>query len=438
MKKILAIFLSITLIPAVIFKPALAENSKMIPGLQEELNSIWLNSTNNADLNQTIIEAHSDFVEKRIIEIMAYPDSAKMKMGLKLGDEDYVIQQIRDMYELELDKGFLMTDMIGDQYSSLGYYEPNMLGAQYSKTYADALSFNYLLSGKKYWMIPMKKLRSPMNIKYFMVFDSEGRIYQSEKTAPSDMLTEFIFNIDTINSALNNTNIQSVDDMKVFDFPKYGVLIYVRSETNEYILRFASSNSEYEKLQEVYLEPNIFYNAKDAMTGLSKIGDIDGYISFTVDADKPNFAKEAAVLQQAGLLNGNEKGLDLLKPLTRIEATTVLVRALGLENAETSAKSYFSDIPSDNWGAKYANIACDKGIATGVGDNLFAPNDTITASQFATLILRNTGENPDWQTAINTFVDKGLITSEQAQSMDLFTRGDMAKLIYEAKQNGLL
>ena len=152
---------------------------------------------------------------------------------------------------------------------------------------------------------------------------------------------------------------------------------------------------------------------------------------------KPTYETEAENLQADGLLKGNENGLDLLKPRTRIEATAILVRAMGYEDAQTSGTSYFADIQSDNWGAKYANIAKDKGIATGVGDDKFAPNDAITASQFATLILRNMGESPDWQTAINTFVERGLITSEQAEKMDLFTRGDMAKIIFEAKQKNM-
>ena len=160
-------------------------------------------------------------------------------------------------------------------------------------------------------------------------------------------------------------------------------------------------------------------------------------LAMSVLATKPTYATEAESLQAEGLLKGNEKGLDLLKPLTRIEATAILVRAMGYEDAQTSDTSYFSDIQSNNWGAKYANIAKDKGIVSGVGDGMFAPNDTITASQFATLILRNMGENPDWQTAIDTFVERGLITSEQAEKMDLFTRGDMAKIIYEAKQRNM-
>ena len=160
-------------------------------------------------------------------------------------------------------------------------------------------------------------------------------------------------------------------------------------------------------------------------------------ISELMYTTKPIYESEAESLQADGLLKGNENGLDLLKPLTRIEATAMLVQAMGYEDAKTSGTSYFADIQSDNWGAKYANIAKDKGIAAGVGNDMFAPNDTITASQFATLILRNKGENPDWQTAIDEFVERGLITSEQAEKMDLFTRGDMAKIIYEAKQRNM-
>ena len=154
---------------------------------------------------------------------------------------------------------------------------------------------------------------------------------------------------------------------------------------------------------------------------------------------KPTYEKEAQSLQAAGLLQGNEKGLDLLKPLNRIEATTILVRALGLENTPTETVSKFADIPDDNWGVKYANIAYDAGITRGIGDNKFAPDDLITGDQFATLLLRNSeSEEFDWQTAINILIEKNIITPENAETMDLFTRGDMAKIIYEAREKGLI
>ena len=227
--------------------------------------------------------------------------------------------------------------------------------------------------------------------------------------------------------------------MKVVVTGKESTCLYIKSSDNEYLIRLYTGqyyNSEkdnpYNKNEDWVSELELFklYNAKDFFKNVAdKMGEMN--------KAKPTYETEAESLQADGLLKGNENGLDLLKPLTRIEATAILVRAMGYEDAQTSGTSYFADIQSDNWGAKYANIAKDKGIAAGVGDDKFAPNDAITASQFATLILRNMGESPDWQTAINTFVERGLITSEQAEKMDLFTRGDMAKIIFEAKKKNM-
>ena len=227
--------------------------------------------------------------------------------------------------------------------------------------------------------------------------------------------------------------------MKVVVTGKESTCLYIKSSDNEYLIRLYTGqyynpekDNPYNKNEDWVSELELFklYNAKDFFkTVADKMGEMNKV--------KPTYETEAESLQADGLLKGNENGLDLLKPLTRIEATAILVRAMGYEDAQPSGTSYFADIQSDNWGAKYANIAKDKGIAAGVGDDKFAPNDAITASQFATLILRNMGESPDWQTAINTFVERGLITSEQAEKMDLFTRGDMAKIIFEAKQKNM-
>ena len=117
----------------------------------------------------------------------------------------------------------------------------------------------------------------------------------------------------------------------------------------------------------------------------------------------------------------------------------MLVRALGLEDEPTAETSNFTDIPNGTWGVKYANIAADNGITYGVGDGMFAPNDLVTSDQFAAFVLRNTDEpDIDWQTAMNVLIEQGIITQEQADTMNLFTRGDMAKIIYEAQEKGLI
>ena len=213
--------------------------------------------------------------------------------------------------------------------------------------------------------------------------------------------------------------------------------LYVKCNLNEYLVKLYDNNDNI--LPKV--KPYVLYKADELLSAFNDTevqnSPYSQVLSQLVLETKPTYDAEAESLQSDGLLKGNENGLDLLKPLTRIEATAMLVRAMGYEDSQTSAASYFADIKSDNWGAKYANIAKDKGIAAGVGDDMFAPDETITASQFATLILRNMGEDPDWQTAIDTFAERGLITAEQAEKMDLFTRGDMAKIIFEAKQKNM-
>ena len=42
----------------------------------------------------------------------------------------------------------------------------------------------------------------------------------------------------------------------------------------------------------------------------------------------------------------------------------------------------------------------------------------------------------DWQNSVNILVEQGIISAEDARTMDLFTRGDMAKIIYEIRAHG--
>ena len=54
------------------------------------------------------------------------------------------------------------------------------------------------------------------------------------------------------------------------------------------------------------------------------------------------------------------------------------------------------------------------------------------------ILLRAAGTYDfDWEEALNILVEQNIITGEQADKMDLFTRGDMAKIIYEAQEAGM-
>ena len=135
---------------------------------------------------------------------------------------------------------------------------------------------------------------------------------------------------------------------------------------------------------------------------------------------------------------GNEKGLDLLKPLTRIEAATMLLRAMGESTEPTDIQiQTFEDVSAAHWGFGAAEKAYALGIIKGMGNGVFAPDDKVTATQFATMILRaGNYEEFDWTKALEILINDGIITAENATTMDLFTRGDMAKIIYEAREKG--
>lgn len=431
MKKILGMFIVLCTMMTTITVFAADDNIDTL------IKEIWLDPTVNSGVIDNIKEENNKKMQQDIDLYSITPETYRQKIGIS-GDDEKMQEQVRKNYEV------YPNDILKVYYLN---------GNSYANQYANSDCLEYLISDD-YFLI-MKGYNYKINDynKTETVTDWPRR-YGSDGTSESyerftgeygysgglsDGYYEFLENIAEIKSILSQNNISQIDDMKVVVTGKESTCLYIKSSDNEYLIRLYTGqyynpekDNPYNKNEDWVSELELFklYNAKDFFkTVADKMGEMNKV--------KPTYETEAESLQADGLLKGNENGLDLLKPLTRIEATAILVRAMGYEDAQTSGASYFADIQSDNWGAKYANIAKDKGIAAGVGDDKFAPNDAITASQFATLILRNMGESPDWQTAINTFVERGLITSEQAEKMDLFTRGDMAKIIFEAKQKNM-
>ena len=392
-------------------------NAEEVEGLSEKLDALMMeNNFTQEQIEDMDRQYVADFDEWFWNEYLT-PTKILGKMHKDSDEEEYEYCLNRDRPDYSY--GILMTKN----------------NNRYAQQYAKFHSLGYLFGVGDYWTVMHND-----GIGIAEKFSNEGKIITDTDhvTITTEMIDYLKEKKQLENEILENGE-KTVQDLKVFSVVHGLTLLYVKSDENEYLMKLYGfdGGSYYIPKIEMYK----LYPAQEVLKEIT-IPEGDDWPSRQFEGkdiaeEKPIYTTEAESLQADGLLKGNENGLDLLKPLTRIEATAILVRAMGLEDTQTSGTSYFADIQSDNWGAKYANIAKDKGIADGIGDNLFAPNDTITASQFATLILRNQGENPDWQTAISTFVERGLITSEQAEKMDLFTRGDMAKIIYEAKQRNM-
>jgi hypothetical protein len=278
----------------------------------------------------------------------------------------------------------------------------------------------------QHWVIPCANIYGTR----FFTDDRESFTYADKYRSSIYIDNEgssFLKKSDKIEQMLLEKGETNISDIKVFGIGNSLTLLYIKGQ-QEYLIKLYGPEDSMELFK--------LYTAKEATQWIEQYF-IDINISYTTPV-KPTYETEGAALMSEGLIQGTEKGYDPLKPLNRIEATTILVRALGLENEAVSETPEFSDIEAGSWGVRYANIAKAKGLSNGVGDGKFAPDDLVTGPQFATLLLRSKGEEFDWEQGLNLLIERGIITQEQSETMDLFTRGDMAKIIYEAKNQGLI
>ena len=327
------------------------------------------------------------------------------------------------------------------------FYFHKMNTIRYSKQYADNFDFDLLINeNNKIWVAPSKQINSSS-----FYNDSDFSRIEQRLEVIDKKVVEFIKQPEMIEEMVEEQIDEEIVDCKIImldtifrhtysdgtiqeSISNVSTILYLKGQTNDYGIKLWTSSKRIN--DPAYLESFKVYKMSQLLNSFANY-EIEPQME--INDQKPLYETEALSLQADGLLQGNEKGLDLLKPLNRIEATTILVRALGLENEPTDTASKFSDIPDNNWGVKYANIAYDAGITRGIGNNKFAPDDLITSTQFSTLLLRNfESKEFDWQTATDMLIEKDIITPDQSETMDLFTRGDMAKIIYEAKQKGLI
>ena len=135
-------------------------------------------------------------------------------------------------------------------------------------------------------------------------------------------------------------------------------------------------------------------------------------------------------LTQMGLLKGTGaaygSGYELERQALRVEGLVMFIRLMGEENAAltSTAVNPFADSPS--WADRYLAYAYEKGYTTGIGTNaagqlMFGPNNTISAGEYITFVLRalgysERGTNPDfnWQNAMDAAVAYGVIRQSEA------------------------
>ena len=129
--------------------------------------------------------------------------------------------------------------------------------------------------------------------------------------------------------------------------------------------------------------------------GLCTIGaNAAEYAKYTDLADV-TYVEAVEVLTGLGVIEGYKDGS--FQPggdVTRAEAAAMIARMmLGRESADRLPVGdvKFTDVPEDNWAAKYIAFCANKGIIVGMGDGTFHPSDKVTGAQLACMLLRALG-----------------------------------------------
>lgn len=166
--------------------------------------------------------------------------------------------------------------------------------------------------------------------------------------------------------------------------------------------------------------------------------------SIICSAQTDDEMQPSSILYKLGLFNGigvDDEGnpiFALENKLTRQEATALLVRLLGKED-EAQKENW--DIPFNDvevWAKPYVGYAYNYGIVNGIGETTFGANNSISATEYLTLILRSLGYDDKkgdflWDSAW-TLSDSLKITNGQYNNTtsDNFCRGDSALISYKS------
>ncbi len=150
------------------------------------------------------------------------------------------------------------------------------------------------------------------------------------------------------------------------------------------------------------------------------------------------YTKYAHALNVLGLFKGTNKGFELERSANRAEALAMLIRILGEENAALSYTGThpFKDVPS--WADRYVAYGYNMGYTTGISATKFGSNDTVSAVQYLTFLLRALGysdANGDfvWNESDTAAVRYGLLTpNEKSAIQSIFYRDQMVFTSYKA------
>ncbi len=108
------------------------------------------------------------------------------------------------------------------------------------------------------------------------------------------------------------------------------------------------------------------------------------------DADDVTFVEAVDVLTSMGVLEGSDGSFNPTMTLNRAEAAKIIsYLMLGKTSADNlkAVTAPFNDVSAAHWASGYIANCVNEGIIGGYGNGNFGPNDQLTATQFAKMLL---------------------------------------------------
>ena len=121
--------------------------------------------------------------------------------------------------------------------------------------------------------------------------------------------------------------------------------------------------------------------------------------------------------------------------LSRAQLCTMMVRAIYGDDIHYSANNVFTDVPVTHWAREFVDTAYRAGLMKGYGNGFFGPDDKLTYTQTARVILTALGYGDlTWPVGVNAVAHElGLFDNVKVADYNAgCTRAHAAQMIYNA------
>ena len=157
-------------------------------------------------------------------------------------------------------------------------------------------------------------------------------------------------------------------------------------QDGEYLVQYTDASGENHPVAWSLVTPGKVYYVAAAPGAYEIVKAEEGFSDVSEDfwgADAISFTAARGLFQGVG-----EDEFDPSGTMTRSMLVTVLGRLAGIDPADYSGESIFSDVDAHSWYGPYVAWAAENGVVQGVGGDRFAPNDPITREQLCTMLVR--------------------------------------------------